>query len=318
MRRILKLSLSVALAGGMLTGAALASPAVAGADPAVPAGAIVVGTASATCSAPSYSTIQAAINAASSGATIYVCPGTYNESLTINKPLILDGAQYGVDARNRSVPDESVISGNGGITYTSGASTGTVSGFTLNGYTGGVGEIQASNVGSGWTFTDNIMDVSNGGIYVNTDGVTNPATSKIAANRFIQTTPSWAPSGDFGQAVLLWANSSNNVSIANNDFVNLSGPGAGINTTGAGDCANPGTDPGDFSNNLSVSGNSFVDNGASFTDPNYGPGFIDENFLALFCTTAANISGNTVTITDANDTNAETPIYMGGGTGPHR
>ena len=313
MRTIAKLSLSVALAGGMLTGAVLASPAVAGADPAVPGGAIIVGTASPTCSAPSYSTIQMAINAASSGATIYVCPGTYNESLTINKPLILDGAQYGVDARNRSVPDESVIDGSGGITYTAGATSGTTSGFTLNGYTGGVGEIRASNVGSGWTFTDNIMDVSNGGIYVNTDGVANPATSTIADNRFVQSTPSWAPSGDFGQAVLLWANSANNVSIANNDFVNLSGPGAGINTTGAGHCVNPGTDPADFSNNLSISGNSFTDNGASFNDPHYGPGFIDENFLALFCTAGANISGNTVTITDANDANAETPVYMGGG-----
>ena len=313
MRTISKLSLSVALAAGLLTGAVLTSSATAGADPSIPAGAIVVGTASATCSAPDYTTIQAAINAASSGATIYVCAGTYHESLTIDKPLTLDGAQYGIDARNRITPHEAVIDGSAGIVYGSGATTGTLRGFTLSGYSGGVGEIDASNVGSGWTFTDDIMDVSNGGIYVNTDGIANPATSTIADNNFIQSTPSWAPSGDFGQAVLLWGNSANNVSIANNDFVNLSGPGAAINTTGAGHCVDPGTDPGDFSSNLSITGNSFTDNGASFTDPNYGPGFIDENFLALFCTSAATISDNSVTITDANDTNAVTPIYMGGG-----
>jgi hypothetical protein len=37
---------------------------------------------------PGYATIQAAINAASAGATINVCPGSYFENVTINKPAL--------------------------------------------------------------------------------------------------------------------------------------------------------------------------------------------------------------------------------------
>lgn len=316
MRRTIGVLLSGVLTGGILTGAAvLSGSAVAGAsgiDPIQPPpGATIVGVASASC-ASTFTTIQAAIDAASPAATLYVCAGTYPESLTIDKPLTLLGAQYGVDARTRSAAPETTITGAGGIHYTAGATTGTLSGFTLSGYSGGTGEVVASNVGSGWTFTDDIIDVSNGGIYVNTDGIVNPSPSNIADNAFVQATPSWASSGDFGQAVLVWANTANNLSISNNSFTNLSGPGAGINTTGDGSCgAAPNTT--DFANNLTITGNSFTDDGAPFLDPAHGAGFIEENFLALFCTTGAHISNNDVTITDSNDPNAYTPIYIGGG-----
>jgi hypothetical protein len=312
----MRVSLSAVLTAGILTGAAaLSGSAVAGASgpptSPPPLGATIVGVLSASCPS-TFTTIQAAITAASPAATLYVCAGTYPESLTIDKPLTLLGAQYGIDGRTRSAASETTITGTGGIKYTAGATTGTISGFTLNGYSGGTGEIVASNVGSGWTFTDNIIDVSNGGIYVNTDGIVNPSPSSIADNAFVQATPSWANSGDFGQAVLVWANTANNLSISNNSFTNLSGPGAGINTTGDGSCgATPNTT--DFANNLTISGNSFTDNGAPFIDPINGAGFIEENFLALFCTTGADITNNNVTITDANDPNAYTPIYIGGG-----
>ena len=85
-------------------------------------------------------------------------------------------------------------------------------------------------------FINDTIDASNGGIYVNTDGVTNPQKSKILHDMFVQATSSAAGSGDYGQAVLLWANTANNVSITANAFVNLSGPGAAINTTQGGDC----------------------------------------------------------------------------------
>lgn len=41
------------------------------------------------CTNPGYSSIQSAINAASSGATIHVCAGTYTEQLTITKAVSL-------------------------------------------------------------------------------------------------------------------------------------------------------------------------------------------------------------------------------------
>ncbi len=296
MRRFLKLSLSVMLAGGALIGAAVAAPTVAGAQVVTPpGGAIVVGISSATCPSPSYSSIQSAIDDASSGATIYVCSGTYDESLTIDKPLTLLGAQYGVDARTRSGDPETIIDGSGGIDYTSGATTGTVSGFTLNGYTGGVGEIDAANVGSAWTFTDNAIDVSNGGIYFNTDDVVDPGATTIADNEFTQSTGSEAASGDYGQAVLIWQKAADDVTINDNDFDDLSGPGAEINTTGS-SCATTSKD-------LTISDNSSEANGA----------YYDENLVALFCTTDASITGNTFTVTDAGDSAAEGPIYLGGG-----
>ena len=270
-----------------------------------------MGTASSSCHLPTYPTISSAIIAASPGATIYVCAGTYPESLTIDKPLTLLGARFGNDARGRS-GSETVITGAGGITYTTGATSGTIDGFTLNGYAGGTGEIVASNVGSNWQFKNNIIDVSNGGIYLNTNGIVNPAPSLIADNRFVQATPSWANSGDFGQAVLVWGNTGNNITVADNAFVNLSGPGAAINTSGGLNCGSS-PDTSTFSNNLKVQGNLFVDNGASFIDPIYGLGFIDENFIALFCSTNANITSNKITITLPNDTNAVTPIFVSGG-----
>lgn len=59
-----------------------------------------------------YPTINQAIAASSSGDTIIVAPGTYNEQVNINvSNLTLQGAQAGIDARTRTfVPaDESII-----------------------------------------------------------------------------------------------------------------------------------------------------------------------------------------------------------------
>jgi nitrous oxidase accessory protein NosD len=53
-------------------------------------------------------TINAAIGKASSGDTINVAAGTYNESVVVNKTVTLRGARAGVDARTR-VGAESII-----------------------------------------------------------------------------------------------------------------------------------------------------------------------------------------------------------------
>ena len=44
---------------------------------------------------PSYSTIQAAVNAAAAGASVYVCPGIYPEQVTVSKNLSLSGVPSG-------------------------------------------------------------------------------------------------------------------------------------------------------------------------------------------------------------------------------
>src|SRR5438552_18128534 len=59
-----------------------------------------------------YATIQAAVDAASPNATINVDAGSYEELVTVNKPLTLHGAQAGVDARDDSRGSaESVVRG---------------------------------------------------------------------------------------------------------------------------------------------------------------------------------------------------------------
>jgi nitrous oxidase accessory protein NosD len=52
---------------------------------------IVVGTKSPACPDAQFSTIQAAVDAASSGTVIRICPGTYPEQVSITKPLSLHG-----------------------------------------------------------------------------------------------------------------------------------------------------------------------------------------------------------------------------------
>jgi len=52
---------------------------------------IVVGTLSAACPDAQFSTIQAAVNAASPGTVIRICRGTYPEQVSIKKPLSLHG-----------------------------------------------------------------------------------------------------------------------------------------------------------------------------------------------------------------------------------
>jgi len=52
---------------------------------------IVVGTKSAACPDAQFSTIQAAVDAASPGTVIRICPGTYPEQVSIKKPLSLHG-----------------------------------------------------------------------------------------------------------------------------------------------------------------------------------------------------------------------------------
>ena len=81
----------------------------------------------ATCDAPDFSSIQAAVDAVPAHTEILVCAGTYVEgnpaagtNLQVGKPVVLLGAQAGIDARGRSDAEASIIvpaSGNPGLSY---------------------------------------------------------------------------------------------------------------------------------------------------------------------------------------------------------
>ena len=90
---------------------------------------------------PCYTTIQAAITAASpSGDVIHVAAGTYSENLSISKNVTLLGAQAGVDARGRvvGVPNplvESVLKAPSGtiVTLLTGSAGTVIDGFAFDG-----------------------------------------------------------------------------------------------------------------------------------------------------------------------------------------
>ena len=88
----------------------------------------------------SYPTIQAAVNAANTGDTLLADPGTYNEHVTINKSLTLEGAQHGVDARARS-GSESIVNGGGFSPFYVTANDVTIDGFTIEGADGSLGNV---------------------------------------------------------------------------------------------------------------------------------------------------------------------------------
>ncbi len=71
----------------VLTGALVALLGFALAGPALAANKVIVGT----CNGATYATIQDGVDNVPSGGTVSVCPGTYAEQVTIDKPLTLAG-----------------------------------------------------------------------------------------------------------------------------------------------------------------------------------------------------------------------------------
>jgi Right handed beta helix region len=190
-------------------------PTVAAAAPpaAPPAGATVVGTASASCRNPTFAAIQPAVDAAAAGATIYVCAGTYTGPVNITKKLRLLGAQYGRDARTgrTAMAQESVVT-----SPSAGFVVGKVDGLTVDGFTfsGSTGDgIDAFQRGSGFTFVDNVFTGNHNGMNVNAAG---PVRSTIARNRF--TANNAGGGDDSGTGVLFTSGAANDVTVSDNLF----------------------------------------------------------------------------------------------------
>ncbi len=123
----------------------------------------------------SFSTIQAAVSAASPGDTILVNPGTYAESVTIDKPLTLEGANYGINPSTgtrgaESIVDTSIVGGSTPFDVT--ASNVTIDGFTIEGATdsntGGFGIVLAPGT-SGTTLRNNVIQNNVAGLSLAND-----------------------------------------------------------------------------------------------------------------------------------------------------
>jgi hypothetical protein len=268
---------SLTLAGlAPAAGAALPAPALAGVVP-PPDGAIVVGAADGpTCPQPAYSTIQAAVTAAPDNATVYVCAGAYAEDVTIDKPLTLLGARWGVDARTERTDTSAETiwspgqSGKDAAAY-AGAMTGTIDGFTFSG--GDTSSaIHVITAGDGYTWRNNIITHQATGIGLATPGGTG---TLITHNRFSDIRKSKTG------AIVLAAGTSNAVTITENSFINV--PAGGVNSISAG------------TRDLTVTDNTFAN------DPGVGG-----NFAVIFRTNGTTISGNTFT------GGTSTAVFIGG------
>ena len=126
----------------------------------------------------SYSSIQAAVNAAATGATITVDAGSYAESVTVNKRLTIQGAGAGIDARGnrrRAAGAETTLTGasSGGVVHAAFyVTTGgvTIDGFVVQGVTDqsmsrGAGIVIAPNV-SGTTVQNDIVQNNVAGLFL--------------------------------------------------------------------------------------------------------------------------------------------------------
>jgi hypothetical protein len=183
-------------------------------------------------SATVYSTIQAAVNAAPAGATISVDPGNYAELVTVSKPLTIDGAQAGVDARTNtraaSAAAESVITGSTGASGISSsfyiaANDVTIDGFTVQGATA------QYNYGGGIVLAPSIH-----GTHIVNDIIRNNFTGLLLSN-----------------------NSSTDAAVIQNDvFLNNNGPG---NNNSRGIYSDGGVSGGNLTNVL-IDSNAFIVN----------------------------------------------------------
>lgn len=133
-----------------------------------------------------YATIQAAVNAAAPGATINVDAGTYDETVTVNKSLTINGAQAGVDARGTRGAESIVYATQTVFDIT--ANDVTINGFTIEGDDAnigaalGAGVLMAPSI-HGTHVLDNIIQSNVTGIYLSNNSNTDAC---IIQNNLIQ------------------------------------------------------------------------------------------------------------------------------------
>jgi parallel beta-helix repeat protein len=108
-----------------------------------------------------YSTINAAVAAAKPGDTVEVFSGTYNESVTVDKTLTIEG-----EARKGPVIVDPGTQGSG---FTVQANDVKIEGFTVQDAVGNPG-ISLSRSFSGYVIEDNVLKDNTFGLYLNSSG----------------------------------------------------------------------------------------------------------------------------------------------------
>jgi len=148
---------------------------------------------------PAYTTIQAAVNAATLGTTIDVDAATYNENVTINtQGITLAGSQFGVNPVLGRSGLESILNG----TINTAASGVTVDGFTIDANSQWAIMTSAANS----IIQNNIVANTGYGIQINVQGSLGPNAAEITLNAIVQNNAVQS-----NVAIVLWNTASNTV-----------------------------------------------------------------------------------------------------------
>lgn len=158
---------------------------------------LVVDDDGAQCSYAGFTSIQAAVNAAPPGATIRVCPGTYNEVVTVNKAnLQLVGPRTPANCTQPAAPNpatEAIIQANtaGGVVNLLENNIGFLR-FTVQNNTLGPGVFTSASF-SGHDVLQNVVQNNVLGVYFNANGTT---VSTVVQNCIRQNNQAGAASGN--------------------------------------------------------------------------------------------------------------------------
>ncbi|MBW3624114.1 MAG: right-handed parallel beta-helix repeat-containing protein [Armatimonadetes bacterium] len=134
------------------------------------------------CPNADFVSIQAAVAAAAPGDTIKVCPDLYTETVTVNKPLALDGAGPDPRARTGDPTKEAVVQFTTIFGIFNLQSDGIVlRGFTIQGNASGPG-IYTSPLFSDYQIEKNLIRDNVFGLYLNNNGVNVSIVEKNAFN----------------------------------------------------------------------------------------------------------------------------------------
>jgi len=168
-------------------------------------------------STPTFASIQTAVTSASPNDAIKVCPGTYNENLVVDKPLILSGAKAGQDARTRGHTGESIIHGTsaaGAVQLL--ANRVAFDGFTVEDNANGPG-LYSSPTFSGYRILNNVVQNNVSGIFLHNEG----SAQALVRQNLVRNNN--APANSTGNGILSYQGASAIVIAANRFVHNMNG-----------------------------------------------------------------------------------------------